>query len=503
MNRSIEVRPGHYHDSVTLMQVSQALADDPAVAHAQVAMGTTLNLDLLVDAGYTVPPEATAGDLVIAIHLTDEAVAGEHVDATIAGLGARVDELLARAGRSLGGSGAGGSGADDAPPRSITSAAAAASRGGADATVALISVPGPHAARAALEAIGAGLHPIVFSDNVPVAQEIAIKRAANAAGLLAMGPDCGTVILDGVGLGFANAVVPGPIGLVSASGTGAQQVCALADQAGVGVRHVVGLGGRDLDDEVGGLSAIPALQLLDADPAVEVIGIVAKSIGPATTVRLNDTRRGLANTPTVLITVDDLTAATADLLRVVGVHPAPAPGHWPAASPRRPRPGRVVGLYSGGTLSAEAELVLAAAGLAADQVDVTDLGDDEFTRGRPHPMIDDRLRLDRLTEAIADPSTGAVLLDVVLGHGCLADPAAGLAPLIASTDLPVHVALVGTAGDPQGRDAQAAALTAAGAEVWLSNADAARATAAAVGDAVDGDVDGDVDRDVDRDEEDR
>ena len=475
MSRSVEVRPGLYHDSVTLMLLSETLGQDPAVAHAQVSMATELNLELLADAGYDLPP-AGAGDLVIAVQLVDGV---DDPQGQLDRVTTLADGLLADSGRRPGPGGDGGSGATT-PPRSVTSAAA---RSGA--TVALISVPGPHAFRTAMEAIEVGLHPVVFSDNVSIEHEVAIKDAAEAAGLVAMGPDCGTVILDGVGLGFANAVVPGPIGLVSASGTGAQQVCALADQAGVGVRHVVGLGGRDLGDAVGARSAIPALRLLDADPSVEVIGIVAKSIGPATATRLDQVRAELA-TPSVLIGVDDLTAATAELLAAAGIE-APEPLAWdPPTRRSAPAGGRVIGLYGGGTLAAEAESVLAGAGLPPERVEILDLGDDEFTRGRPHPMIDDRLRLDRLAQALADPGVGVVLLDVVLGHGCLADPAAGLAPAIAATDRPVHVALVGTADDPQGREAQAQALARAGAQVWLSNSAAARAVASAAAPAAEG-----------------
>ncbi|MGF1598443.1 MAG: FdrA family protein [Acidimicrobiales bacterium] len=504
MSRSVEVRAGRYHDSVTLMLLSETLGHDPAVAHALVAMATGLNLELLADAGYQVPG-AGAGDLVIAVHLVDGL--GD-ADGELERLRTLADGLLSRS-QADAARGTGGSAGQD-PPRSVTSAAA---RSGA--TVALISVPGAHAFRTAMEAIEAGLHPVIFSDNVSVDHEVAIKEAANAAGLVAMGPDCGTVILDGVGLGFANAVVPGPIGLVSASGTGAQQVCALADQAGLGVRHVIGLGGRDLSDAVGGRSALPALRLLDADPAVEVIGIVAKEIGPATAARLDEVRATLA-TPSVLLGTDDLTATTAELLAVAGVEP-PEPLHWdPAATrpadtrPAATRPadtrpadigpadtppevarpageggGRIVGLYGGGTLAAEAEAVLEAAGIGPERREIVDLGDDRYTQGRPHPMIDDRLRLDRLHQALADPDVAVVLLDVVLGHGCLADPAAGLAPVIAATDRPVHVAVVGTADDPQGRDSQAEALARAGASVWLSNSAAARAAAASAPAAAD------------------
>lgn len=458
MSRSVEVRPGVYHDSVTLMQLSQALLDDNAVRHAQVSMGTDLNLDLLVEAGFD-RPAAAAGDLVIAI------------DAA----GSALDRIEALVERLLSASRRGGGGHRDEPgqptPRTVRSAVAAAG-----ATVALISVPGQHAFRLAIEAIEAGAHPIVFSDNVSIEHELVMKDRAEAAGLLAMGPDCGTVVLGGVGLGFANVVAPGPIGVVSASGTGAQQVCAIVDQADVGVRHVLGVGGRDLTDDVGGLAAFGAIRLLEDDPGVEVIGIIAKTIGSRTNERLAELRAAL-DTPTVVVPVGDLTAGAVDILTAIGVDRPDLP-RWdpaPTAPAGESRRGRVLGLYSGGTLAAEA------ASLLHDGLDpnaeIIDLGEDRYTQGRPHPMIDPRLRIERLTAAKRDDTVGAILLDVVLGHGAIADPAASLSAAIAGSPCPVVVALVGTTGDPQGRDAQAAALVDAGASVFLSNSAAVREAA--------------------------
>lgn len=458
MSRSVEVRPGVYRDSVTLLQLSQALLDDDAVRHAQVSMGTSLNLDLLNDAGYE-RPQAGAEDLVIAVHVDDPS--------SLPRVEALVDHLLSTISHQ-------NIDAGHTPPKTLRTAI------GRGATVALISVPGEHAFREAIDAIEAGAHPIVFSDNVSIEHEILLKERAEAAGLLAMGPDCGTVVLDGVGVGFANAVTPGPVGLVSASGTGAQQVCAIADHVGIGVRHVIGLGGRDLTDDVGGLAAFGAIRLLDSDPAIEVVGIVAKTIGARTEARLTDLRRSI-DTPSVLVTPDDLTAGTAELLATVGAHldVAGLP-RWnpPTARSRRVnrsgRRGRLLGLYSGGTLAAEAQLLLGGGERLEPEADVVDLGDDRYTRGRPHPMIDSRLRIERLLTAERDDHVGAIVLDVVLGHGAAADPAADLGPTIAESTLPVVVALIGTTGDPQGRDRQATALAAAGATVFLSNAAAVR-----------------------------
>lgn len=451
MSRTIDVRPGVYYDSVTLMQLSRALTEDDAVGHAQVAMGTELNLDLLVDNDYP-RPSAEAGDLVIAFETDDEQV--ERIRAL-------VDHLLAESGRRR-------AGAESTGPAARTIRTAA----GAGATVALISVPGTHAFREAIDAIEAGLHPLIFSDNVSIEHEILIKQRAAAAGVVAMGPDCGTVILDGVGLGFANVVRPGPIALVSASGTGVQQVCALTDLAGVGVSHAIGLGGRDLDDDVAGGSALPAIRLLDADPAVEVIGIIAKEIGPQTAIALDDLLAGIT-TPSVIIPTNDLTAGTEALLAQLGSSLPELPT-WTPTTTRRRGGGRVLGLYSGGTLATEAALILAQTGTEAE---VIDLGDDLYTQGRPHPMIDSRLRLERLAEAAQAEEVGAVLVDVVLGHGSNPDPAAELAPLLAELSVPAFAALIGTSGDPQGLQRQAEALAAAGAEVFLSNSEATRKAA--------------------------
>jgi FdrA protein len=385
---------------------------------------------------------------------------------------ARIDELLSQSARKAGSDNGGAPGEE--PARSLGQAIRQAG-----ATVALISVPGEHAFAQAMEAIEAGAHPIVFSDNVTVEHEVTLKRAAAETGLLVMGPDCGTVVLDGTGLGFANAVTPGPIGLVSASGTGAQQVCALCDQAGLGVRHALGVGGRDLSDEVGGLSALAAVELLDRDPTIEVIGIIAKEIGPETGHRLDQLLAEIT-TPATIIGTDDLTAGTAALAEVIGAQ-LPEAEVWEPANPTGARPStggsQVLGLYSGGTLALEAERILIGAGVEAE---VIDLGADEYTRGRPHPMIDHRLRLDHLQAATSNPDIGAMLLDVVLGHGAASDPATDLSPTLASIEVPVLVSLVGTDGDPQGLAGQAQRLTAAGATVFASNSAAARAAADAV-----------------------
>jgi FdrA protein len=336
----------------------------------------------------------------------------------------------------------------------------------------LVSVPGASALVEAMDALDAGCDVMVFSDNVPVAQEVTLKRTAAERGLLVMGPDCGTAVVGGVGLGFANATEPGPVGIVAASGTGCQQVLALLDHAGVGVGSALGVGGRDLSADVGGTSTIEALRRLDADDTVELVLVVSKPPAPEVAARIEEYAATLT-TPVELALLGpgqpDLTAAVERVLGRLG-REVPA---WPVVGHADPGGGGPVrGLFVGGTTCQEAQIVVE----ALDPRDHTfvDFGDDAYTQGRAHPMIDPTLRLEEVRRALADPGTGALLLDVVLGHGAEPDPAALLAPAIAGADVPVVMAVVGTRLDPQDRVRQVRVLAEAGAEVHLSNAAAAR-----------------------------
>jgi FdrA protein len=475
----VELRRGAYADSVALLQVSRDVAATAGVLAAQVAMATPLNLDVLASMGFTIP-EATPNDMVVALRLAED-------DALPAALAA-VEAALATTSRSA------GTAAAEAPPRTTRTAL----RTAADALV-LVSVPGEHAFVEAMDALDAGRDVMLFSDNVPVGQEVALKRTAADRGLLVMGPDCGTAMVGGVGLGFANATAPGTVGIVAASGTGCQQLMCLLDAAGVGVAAALGVGCRDLSTDVGGLATRAALARLDADPEIQHVVVVSKPPAAEVAAALEE-YAGTLGTPVTFALLGagrpDLTAATEQLLAALDV-PVPT---WPTwGAPSEARPGLLRGLFAGGTLCDEAMLIAADAlgpvrsniplspdlalgpDLAADTHLMVDFGDDALTRGRAHPMIDPTLRLEHLGRVAADPATGAVLLDVVLGHGSDPDPAASLAPAIAAAGVPVVVACVGTEADPQGLGRQAAALADAGAEVYLSNAAAARRAVALVG----------------------
>jgi FdrA protein len=467
----VEVRTSAYADSVTLMQVSQRLRRSDGVDAALVAMATELNLALARDLGFAVPPEVTADALLIAMRARDGA-------ALAAARAVAEQELAARPPQATG-----------TTEMSARTIGLAARCGGGN--LALISVPGPHAFTEAMDALDAGCDVMVFSDNVPVEQEVKLKAVAAERGLLVMGPDCGTAVVGGVGLGFSHSVQPGPVGVIAASGTGCQQLLCLLDAAGVGLTAALGVGGRDLTAAVGARSTLSALDVLDADPATELIVVVSKPPADEVVCAVRAHAERL-NTPVqfALVGETDLTAAAEAAIAAVD-RPVPTWASWPGRVVE-PRAGALRGLFCGGTLCDEAMLIASielgrirsnVARRPADRIGpaepadghvMIDFGDDELTAGRPHPMIDQSLRLERLAAEAGDPGTAVIMLDVVLGHGAHANPAAELAKLIEASAAPVVVSLIGTRADPQDIDVQAAVLHHAGAHVFASNAQAAR-----------------------------
>ena len=493
MTDLVEVRRGAYYDSVSLMQVSKAVRGAPGVSAALVAMATDLNTDLLAGMEFTVDEAVGPNDMLVAIRGEDEAAieAGRSaLDGALAGLKA--------AGASAGGFG------DAPPPRTL---GAAAGRTGAN--LALISVPGANAFVDAMDAVTSGASVVLFSDNVSVEQEIILKDAAAAADVLVMGPDCGTAVVAGVALGFANLVRAGSVGLVAASGTGAQQVMCLLDLAGVGMSHCLGVGGRDLSSAVGGRSTRQALAALAADPSTESIIVVSKPPAAEVLTAIQEYAATLGK-PVHWATLGqgrpDLTAAVEAALATSadGIPVWPqwlARAHDESAEPSQPLTGFLRGLFCGGTLADEAMIIAGerlgpirsniplSPGLAlgpdlrSSSHVVIDFGDDALTQGRPHPMIDPSLRLERIAVEGDDPTCAVLLLDLILGFGSHPDPADELAGAIASAraaaaaggrELPVVVSLIGVESDPQGLSSCARTLQASGASVFVSNAQATR-----------------------------
>jgi len=491
----VEIRSGAYYDSVILMQLQRALADQPGIIDAGVVMGTSANKEVLAQSNLLVPGIEAAGvdDLVIVVTSNEESSAQAALK--------MVDELVSSRHRS---------GAErEYRPRSLETAATMLP----DANWVLVSVPGRYAAGVSRQALILNKHVFLYSDNVSLEDEISLKQQASDKGLLVMGPDCGTAIVNGIGLGFANKVRKGPIGVVAASGTGLQQVTVRIHQMGGGITHALGTGGRDLTEAVNAITARQGLDLLARDPDTRVIVLVSKPPSPKVAGELIKAAR-LVGKPVVVNfigyasasrRVDNIYFATTfDETAHLAIRLCDAPEDFdsqPDISKFAPGQRYLRGLFSGGTLQYEALLILQdylpvvysnapldkknklVDSLVSKEHTVIDLGEDEFTVGRLHPMLDNDLRIRRFEKEAANPEVAVILLDVVLGFGAHQDPASELAPAIAAgiknakaagRHLQVVAIVCGTDEDPQGMGHQIQRLQEAGARVETSNDAAAR-----------------------------
>jgi succinyl-CoA synthetase alpha subunit len=509
MTVRVVVRNNEYHDSMVLMQISHKVAEAPGVSGVAILMATDNNKPFLAYCGFFDPGIDTAGpsDLIIGIQAASDAA----IDDTLAMIDRLLKEVIRRPkrGRRF----ASLDGACDGLP---------------GANMAVISVPGQFAAREARKALTRGLHVFLFSDNVPVEEEISLKRMAFERRRLLMGPDCGTAIIGGIGLGFANAVQAGPVGIVAASGTGMQEVCCLLDRlGGVGISQAIGTGGRDLSDAVDGMGTLLAFDFLQGDSATEVVVVVSKppsdrvasrvirrlqNIGKPAVVCFLGSREGVTREGRIAFAGNLEMAAleTLHLLGGPGINASAVEGAVEALA-RDSSAGLsaeqrfVRGVFSGGSFCYEALAYLrdrlpvlhsnvSIAGvskLADSRVSVenalVDLGDDEFTRGRVHPMIDPISVAERVKQEARDGTVAVIIFDVVLGYGSHPDPASLLAPAVADIkrtaanagrDIILATHVCGTERDPQKRGPQEQQFAAAGALVLPSNYQVARLAAA-------------------------
>jgi FdrA protein len=470
------IRAGAYYDSVVLMQLQRGLLGLPGVMDAGVVMATQANRDLLA-ANNLLPESITANpdDLLIVVKASDDNFATHAMG--------QVDELLSRRKSS--------SVSQDFRPRSLS----AAVKQLPEANWVLISVPGRYAATVAREALELGKHVFLYSDNVSLEDEIALKKTAREKGLLVMGPDCGTAIINGTGLGFANRVRRGPIGVVGASGTGTQAVTAHIHNLGGGISHAIGTGGRDLKSEVGAITAHQALDLLAHDSETKVIALISKPPSPDVATSLISAAqstgkpvivyfigypppaRKIGNVYFAISLSEAAELAVNHNWELVSSNESPIKNHY------------LRGLFSGGTLAYETLLGLQASlspiysnapitnnqnlkdPLHSEAHTIIDLGDEFFMVGRLHPMIDNDLRIRRIKQEAADPEVGMILFDVVLGEGSHHDPASELTPVVREIhekrkEIEFVAIVIGTDDDPQNLQSQIDQLKEVGVTVF-------------------------------------
>jgi len=515
-----KVLSNSYYDSVFLMRIAQKITLEDGVEEAAAMMGTPANKEILERAGILGGDGQAAGpnDLVIAVKGTGE----EHLAAALQ----RLDELLSGQEEDTSG--------EEFNPRSLSTAMERLPR----ANLLLLSIPGAYVKRETMKALREGLHVMIFSDNVPLEDEIALKKEASKARRLVMGPDCGTVLIGGKALGFGNVVREGNIGIVAASGTGIQEVATLIHKLGFGVTHAIGVGGKDLSKDVGALSFLAGLNCLAEDEATETVVMISKPPAPEVAETVLAAATGIAKPVIVcflgsreqqvdrenlrfVTTLEDAAREAAvsaartggDTAAVEAPSAALAIGSPQVSEPALPTVKPLANgqrfiraLFSGGTLCEEALNVLehvlkgdittnlkprGSVRTMPDPFTSTghafvDLGEDLFTRGRPHPMIDFDLRCKRIVQEAEDPDTAVILLDVVLGYGSHEDPAGELIPAIAearrqaekrSTHIDFIACICGTDEDPQDAKRQKQELEKAGVLVADCNATAARLAA--------------------------
>lgn len=503
------IRKGEYFDSVTLMLAGRELSGLEGVIDAAVVMGTRENRAILENSGLLLEEfkDARDSDLLVAVKADSEKIAFDAFD--------QLDRVFAESKKRTGEE-------SEYRPASIDGALEIMP----GANIAIVSVAGAYAGDVAMSALDRGLHVMIFSDNVPLDTEIALKKTASEKGLFVLGPDCGTAIINGVPLGFANSVKRGGIGLVAASGTGLQEVSCITTSLGAGISQALGTGGRDVSDAVGGVSFLEGIRALEEDPATKVIVLVSKPPGGkvlrSVAALLEKVRKPVV---AILLGAEDglaidgvFNAGTLEEAAFAAAFLAGDPdmdglGEKVRAAlasrneaymgmvddvVKKLRPGKkfIRGLFSGGTFCTEAQLIIEKAGVAPINSNapsgksqplednlasvghtLIDMGADEFTVGRPHPMIDFSLRRRRIIEEIRNPETAVILLDVVLGFGSNMDPAGeleGTIPMAIAAGVPVIVSVTGTPADPQGVNRVASRLVNAGAAVLPSNASAAR-----------------------------
>lgn len=488
------IKENAYQDSVVLMLLTNKINTMDGINRVSIMMATPANKDIFGGSGLRTPEleAASANDMAIVLDIESEEIVPtvlEEIDAF----------LLSQATSS-----------NEAAEETIHTWDKAM-KIGKDANIAMLSIPGTYAALEAETALDEGLNVFIFSDNVSIEDELHLKQKAHEKGLLVMGPDCGTGIINGVPMAFTNIVRPGKIGIVGASGTGIQEVSTLIDKLGAGVTNAIGTGGRDLSEKIGGITMLDSIAALEKDANTEVIVVISKPPAKAVRDKVLAALRNVTK-PVVTIflgekptyheknlyhayTLEETARIAVDLLNHQPIEVMSEEIEIPTVHLQDSQK-HIKGYYSGGTLASETAMLIADAMkledglikkdgfvLKTDGNEVIDLGDDMYTQGKPHPMIDPEKRIEMIQQAADDETTAIILLDVVLGYGAHDDMATALAPTIKETiakakakgrELIVIGTVVGTTSDPQNFFHQKQLLEEAGVLVCDSNNQAVR-----------------------------
>ncbi|KGL43870.1 acyl-CoA synthetase FdrA [Listeria newyorkensis] len=495
------IKENAYQDSVVLMLLTNKVSTIDGVNRVSIMMGTPANKDIFGTSGLRTEEleAASANDMAIVVDTEDAS---------------KIDEILAEVDAFL---------ASQATKESSNTTETArtwdkAMKLDPDANMALISIPGTYAVAEADRALDEGLHAFIFSDNMPIEEELRLKQKAHDKGLFVMGPDCGTGIVNGVPMAFTNVVKPGNIGIVGASGTGIQEVSTIIDRLGGGVTNAIGTGGRDLSETVGGITMLDAIAALEKQADTDVIVVISKPPAKAIRDKVLALLRTISKPAVTIFLGEKPTYHEANLYHAYTLEETAriavelAKGEAITAVETEivtpdirltPEQKHIKGYYSGGTLASEAAMLIADALqlkeglikqdgyiLKTEGHEVIDLGDDIYTQGKPHPMIDPEKRIAFIEDAANDPETAVILLDVVLGYGSHEDMAGQLAPAIkdviakakaAGRELAVIGTVCGTLQDPQDYKEQRQTLENSGVIVKDSNNEAVRTGLALVG----------------------
>ncbi len=496
MLTSTAIRKNQYYDSVFLMGFNNRLSKVDGVVQSAVFMGSDANKEVLIDLGFDAEDirGASANDLIIAI--------GANSQKAIADISSNLDLWLTEVTVSK----------ISSEFHNLGMALSARP----ESNLVVISVPGEYAAYECRKSLEAGKNVFLFSDNVSVEDEIALKEYASRNGLIVMGPDCGTSLISGIGIGFANSVRRGNIGVIAAAGTGLQEFTCMVHNCGYGISHAIGTGGRDLSDSVGGLTTLSALDALERDPSTKAIAIVSKPPGEYTINKLID-RISSCKKPVVCCflgisgiiervgggftcaeNIDDAVHLTIAAIGGQLAEEKPAS----LIPPGKLADGKYLrGVFAGGTFCYQTQQILRDAGIIVHsnapleksmklpspmqsfEHTVVDMGDEYFMVGRPHPMINGSQRALRIVQEARDKNTGILLLDFILGYNSSLDPVGELIEAIQEAqqiarsrgdELIVVASMCGTEGDAQNIAIQNKKLIDCGVSVFASNVLAVR-----------------------------